>query len=75
VARTDVSNDDVGAKFLRNVGILHEPHGIPSQKTAFFIVTAVKTSNIIHINVVHMFIPNVNAERIRNCERQVCMRT
>jgi hypothetical protein len=24
----------------------HEPHGVTSQKTAFFIVTAVKTSNL-----------------------------
>jgi hypothetical protein len=26
--------------------ILKEPHGVTSQKTAFFIVTAVKTSNL-----------------------------
>jgi hypothetical protein len=25
---------------------LQEPHGVTSQKTAFFIVTAVKTSNL-----------------------------
>jgi hypothetical protein len=25
---------------------LHEPHGVTSQKTPFFIVTAVKTSNL-----------------------------
>jgi hypothetical protein len=27
--------------------VLKEPHGLSSQKTAFFIVTAVKTSNLI----------------------------
>jgi hypothetical protein len=27
-------------------GFLQEPHGITSQKTPFFIVTAVKTSNL-----------------------------
>jgi hypothetical protein len=26
--------------------ILQEPHGVTSQKTAFFIVTAMKTSNL-----------------------------
>jgi hypothetical protein len=26
--------------------VLKEPHGVTSQKTAFFIVTAVKTSNL-----------------------------
>jgi hypothetical protein len=30
----------------RNTKILQEPHGITSQKTPFFIVTAVKTSNL-----------------------------
>jgi hypothetical protein len=31
---------------------LQEPHGVISQKTPFFIVTAVKTSNLTCINVV-----------------------
>jgi hypothetical protein len=31
-------------KFLRNVGS-YKPHGVTSQKTAFFIVIFVKTSN------------------------------
>jgi hypothetical protein len=30
----------------RNTKFLQEPHGITSQKTPFFIVTAVKTSNL-----------------------------
>jgi hypothetical protein len=30
----------------RMLSSLQEPHGITSQKTAFFIVTAVKTSNV-----------------------------
>jgi hypothetical protein len=29
-------------------GFLQEPHGVTSQKKPFFIVTAVKTSNLIH---------------------------
>jgi hypothetical protein len=37
--------DEGGVKFLRNV-FLKEPHGVTSQKTPFFIVTAVKTSNL-----------------------------
>jgi hypothetical protein len=28
------------------VWLLHEPHGVTTQKTPFFIVTAVKTSNL-----------------------------
>jgi hypothetical protein len=32
--------------FLRNVGFLQEPHYVTSQKTPFFIVTTVKTSNL-----------------------------
>jgi hypothetical protein len=35
-------SEDGGDTFLRNVG----SHGATSQKTAFFIVTAVKTSNL-----------------------------
>jgi hypothetical protein len=27
-------------------GFLQEPHGVTSKKTAFFIITAVKTSNL-----------------------------
>jgi hypothetical protein len=30
-----------------------EPHGVTSQKTPFFIVTAVKTSNFIYINYIY----------------------
>jgi hypothetical protein len=29
---------------------LQEPHGVTSQKTEFFIVTAVKTSNLMYID-------------------------
>jgi hypothetical protein len=28
------------------LAVLQEPHGVTSQKTAFFVVTAVKTSNL-----------------------------
>jgi hypothetical protein len=34
-----------------------EPHGLTSKKTPFFIVTAVKTSNL--ANVVHMIMNSV----------------
>jgi hypothetical protein len=37
--------DDGGAKFLQNVGS-YKKHGDIYQKTTFFIVTAVKTSNL-----------------------------
>jgi hypothetical protein len=37
---------DGGDEFLRNVGFTQDLHGATSQKTAFFIVTAVKTSNL-----------------------------
>jgi hypothetical protein len=53
LVRTDVSKElsafirvkriGGGAKFLR---FLQEPYGITSQRTAFFTVTAVKTSNL-----------------------------
>jgi hypothetical protein len=38
--------DDGGAKFLRNVGFYKSHTALTSQKAAFFIVTAVKTSNL-----------------------------
>jgi hypothetical protein len=38
--------DDGGAKILRNVGSYKSHTALTSQKTAFFIVTAVKTSNL-----------------------------
>jgi hypothetical protein len=31
--------------------LLQEPHGVTSQKTAFFIVTAVKTSNLTYVSM------------------------
>jgi hypothetical protein len=40
LVRTDVS-EEPGASF-----ILQEPHVVTTQKTPFFIVTAVKTSNL-----------------------------
>jgi hypothetical protein len=58
--RTDVS-EEPGASFIRvtkigalgttqaatsNRRFLQEPHGVTTQKTPFFIVTAVKTSNL-----------------------------
>jgi hypothetical protein len=57
LARTDVS-EEPGASFIRVTKIgelgttqaatsnLQEPHGVTTQKTPFFIVTAVKTSNL-----------------------------
>jgi hypothetical protein len=46
LVRTDVS-EELSASFIRvtRIGEL-EPHGATSQKTPFFIVTAVKTSNL-----------------------------
>jgi hypothetical protein len=47
LVRTDVS-EEPGASFIRvtEIGELQEPHGVTTQKTPFFIVTAVKTSNL-----------------------------
>jgi hypothetical protein len=47
---TDVS-EELSSSFIRVTRIgerqfLEEPHGVPSQKTPFFIVTAVKTSTL-----------------------------
>jgi hypothetical protein len=38
--------EDGGDMFLRNVGSRKDLHGATSQKKAFFVVTAVKTSNL-----------------------------
>jgi hypothetical protein len=40
LVRTDVSEEPGASRFLQ------EPHGVTTQKTPFFIVTAVKTSNL-----------------------------
>jgi hypothetical protein len=46
LVRTDVS-EEPGASFIRVTKIgEQEPHGVTTQKTPFFIVTAVKTSNL-----------------------------
>jgi hypothetical protein len=45
--RTDCHPDEGGARFLRNVGSYKSHMPLTSQKTPFFIVTAVKTSNLI----------------------------
>jgi hypothetical protein len=58
LVRTDVS-EELSASFIRmtRIGEVHrsvppkpwflqEPHGVTSQKTAFFIVTTVKTSDL-----------------------------
>jgi hypothetical protein len=45
LVRTDVS-EDPGASFNRLTKIGEEPHGVTTQKTPFFIVTALKTSNL-----------------------------
>jgi hypothetical protein len=44
LVRTDVS-EELSVSFIR-VTIIGEPHGVASQKTPFFIVTAVKNSNL-----------------------------
>jgi hypothetical protein len=41
LVRTEVS-EELSASFFR----VQEPHGVTSQKNPFFIVTAVKTSNL-----------------------------
>jgi hypothetical protein len=54
LVRTDFS-EELSASFIRVTRIdpkrrfLQEPHGVTSQKTPFFIVTAVKTSNLTQI--------------------------
>jgi hypothetical protein len=47
LVRTDVS-EELSASIIRvtRIGFLQEPHGVISQKTSFFIVTAVKSSNL-----------------------------
>jgi hypothetical protein len=41
-----------GDTFLRNIGS-HDLHSVTSQKTVFFVVTAVKTSNLTRVWDVH----------------------
>jgi hypothetical protein len=48
--------DDAGATFLRTVGS-EKRHGYTSQKTAFLIVTAEKTSNLTGINPAENMFP------------------
>jgi hypothetical protein len=42
--------DEGGVKFLRNVGSYKSHTALTSQKTPFFIATAVKTSNLVDKN-------------------------
>jgi hypothetical protein len=72
LVRTDVS-EERGASFIRVTRIgelgttqaatlpkrqfLQEPHGVTSQKTPFFIVTAVKTSNLLSFSLLFHSIP------------------
>jgi hypothetical protein len=49
LVRTDVS-EEPGASFIR------EPHGVTTQKTTFFIVTAVKISNLTSNNMHFSFV-------------------
>jgi hypothetical protein len=63
--------EDGGDTFLRNVDSYTKVYGATSQKTAFFMVTAVKTSNltrqlllikrseIMHIEVIKWYEPNI----------------
>jgi hypothetical protein len=39
---------------------LQEPHGVTIQKTPFFIVTAVKTSNLTSSFIVHFIFVEIN---------------
>jgi hypothetical protein len=43
--------EEGGARFLRNVGSYKNRTALTSQKTKFFIVTAVKTSNLTRYGV------------------------
>jgi hypothetical protein len=56
--------------FLRNVGAYIEPHGIfISQKTAFFVVTAVKTSDLTHTPLLHQ--NGGKSKQCQSAERQL----
>jgi hypothetical protein len=46
--------EDGGDTFLRNVVFTQDLHGTTSQKTACFVVTAVKTSNLTSVLVVQL---------------------
>jgi hypothetical protein len=51
LVRTDISKEPSATLMKEALGsfetlFLQEPHGVTSQKTPFFIVTAVKTSNL-----------------------------
>jgi hypothetical protein len=50
--------DEGGAKFLQH-WFLQKPHGVTSPKTPFFIVTAVKTSNLILPSIIFMYVYTV----------------
>jgi hypothetical protein len=56
---------------------LQEPHGVTSQKTPFFIVTAVKTSNLTYILVISKFEDRVwtvfGAAPLQICSPQLAM--
>jgi hypothetical protein len=53
-ARMEFRNVDTvrlgGGKIV--AGFIQDPHGVTTQKTPFFIVTAVKTSNLTYISLV-----------------------
>jgi hypothetical protein len=52
LVRTDVSEELTASLIRVKLRFLQEPHGVTSQKTPFFIVTAVKTSNLTSDRVV-----------------------
>jgi hypothetical protein len=70
LVRTDVS-EEPGASFIRVTKIgelgttqaVQEPHGVTTQKTPFFILTAVKTSNLT------MHGMSANSRRMKNVVR------
>jgi hypothetical protein len=53
LVRTDVSEELTTPPKRR---LLQEPHGVTSQKTQFFIVTAVKTSNLTKFHLIIMLV-------------------
>jgi hypothetical protein len=58
LARSDIS-EECSAPFIRvppKHRLLQEPHGVTSQKTPFFMVIAVKTSNLTRFSKLQIWI-------------------
>jgi hypothetical protein len=56
LARDSFHPDDRGDTFLQNVGSYKTPHDATSQKTPFFIATAVKASNPTYNESIAVFV-------------------